>query len=184
MHMYTELMVKMYEIELPSGVDAKIENGTVTIKGKLGSTTKAVNMRLIRLSQESRKLRIEPTSNKKLGKSAELASQAFASELNQSVKGVQEGIERNMKVIYAHFPMSIEVKDKVLSIKNIFGEKTARTTEIVGDTKVEIKGQDVKIKGVDPYDVGQTIANIRAICHMRGYDTRVFQDGVYLVNEE
>jgi large subunit ribosomal protein L6 len=173
----------MHTIEIPSGVDVKVNDDQITIKGKLGSTSKRMNTRLMEVKVESGKINIKETENKKLIKKAVLAEQAFESELRSAMKGVQEGIERKMVVFFAHFPMVIEVKGKVVSIKNIFGERTPRTTEIVGDTKVDVKGQDVTIKGVDAYDVGQTVANIRKACYSIG-DTRVFQDGVYLAKSE
>ncbi len=49
---------------------------------------------------------------------------------------------------------------------------------------MEVKGQDVTVKGLDKYEVGQTVANIRRGCYARGYDTRVFQDGLYVAAEE
>ena len=64
-------------------------------------------------------------------------------------------------------------------------ERTRFTVPNFGaKNRKRVKGQDVTIKGVDKYDVGQTIANIRKGCYSRGYDTRVFQDGLYVVNEE
>ena len=173
----------MREIKIPTGVAVSITEDIVNIKGKLGASTKKFNKRLISLSSDNSSIKIEETKNKKLTKKAVLASQAFESELNSTVKGVQEGIETKMSILFAHFPMSIEIKGKAIFIKNIFGEKVPRETFIVGDTKVEVKGQSLTVKGVDAYDVGQTVANLRKICFPRGYDTRVFQDGIYKSKE-
>ncbi len=173
----------MQEIEIENGVTVSIEGERVQIKGKLGSTSKKFNSRLLSLSQEGKNIKINITQNKKLEKKAKLAEQAFSSELENSIKTVQEGIETKMTVLFAHFPMTIEVKGKAVFVKNIFGERVPRETTIVGDTKVEVKGQSVTVKGVDAYDVGQTVANLRKICFARGFDTRVFQDGIYKIKE-
>lgn len=170
-------------VEIPSGVQLSVSGDQVLIKGKLGSTSKKINSRLFSVKTEPGKITIETTKNKKLEKNAELAVLSFAAELASSMKTVQSGIEKKMVVFFSHFPMVIEVKGKAISIKNIFGERVPRVTEIVGETKVEVKGQEVTIKGVDAYDVGQTVANIRTACYSIG-DTRVFQDGVYLTHEE
>ncbi|MDE1851090.1 MAG: 50S ribosomal protein L6 [Candidatus Micrarchaeota archaeon] len=174
----------MYEIEIPSGTTVQFNEGEIAIKGKLGSTRKKFNVKLNTYKQEGSKITIGWTKNKKLVKKAELAATATSNEVRDAIKNVNEGIETNMKVLYAHFPMSLELKGRSLHLKNVFGEKVPRTADIVGDTKIEIKGQDVKVKGVDRYDVGQTIANIRKACKARGYDTRVFQDGIYISREE
>ena len=139
---------------------------------------------MLRIVIEAGKIKVEESANKKLMKRATYASKAFASELASTVDGVQNGITKKMVIFYAHFPMTIEIKGKAILIKNIFGEKTARATTIIGDTKVEVKGADVTVTGVDRYDVGQTVGNIRKACFARGNDTRVFQDGIYTTKEE
>lgn len=174
----------MYEIEIPSGVKVEVNGELVTIKGKLGSTTKKVSSKFASVKVNGNKISIEEVKNKALAKKSVLAAQSANTELKDAINGVEKGIERKMKVLYAHFPTSIEIKGKTIFLKNLFGEKVPREVAIVGDTKVEVKGQDVTIKGVDRYDVGQTIANIRKGCYARGYDTRVFQDGIYVVTEE
>lgn len=174
----------MYEIEIPSGVKVEISGDIVTIKGKLGSTTKRTSSKFTSMKIDGSKLKIETVKTKELAKKSALASQALASELKDSISGVEKGVEAKMKILYAHFPTSVEIKGKKMYLKNLFGEKVPREISIIGDTKVEVKGQDVTIKGVDKYDVGQTIANIRKGCYARGYDTRVFQDGLYVVTEE
>lgn len=174
----------MYELEIPSGVTLAVNGSDVTVKGKLGSTVKRTNAKFVSVSISGSKVTISEVKNKKLSKKSALAAKAFSSVLTDTIKGVQDGIEVKMKVLFAHFPTSIEVRDGAIYLKNLFGEKVPRKIEIVGSTKVEVKGQDVTIKGLDKYEVGQTIANIRRGCYARGYDTRVFQDGLYVAAEE
>ncbi len=174
----------MYEIEIPSAVTVTVNGDDVTVKGKLGSTVKKTNAKFVSVSVSGSKVTISGTTNKKLAKKSALAAQAFNSVLRDTIKGVQDGVEVKMKVLFAHFPTSIEVKPGHIYLKNLFGEKVPREVDIVGATKVEVKGQDVTIKGIDKYEVGQTVANIRRGCYARGYDTRVFQDGLYVANEE
>ncbi|MEM3781569.1 MAG: hypothetical protein QXT43_01225 [Candidatus Micrarchaeaceae archaeon] len=173
-------------IEIPSGISIEInqEARSIKITGKLGSTTKRLNSKLLNAKLEGSKLVIETTQNKRLEKKAVLAQHALASEIKRAVKGVQEGITRRMRVVFAHFPISFEIKDGVLYAKNVFGERLPRKAKIIGDTKVEIKGQDVFVKGVDPYDVNQTVSNLFALSFLKDKDERIFQDGIYLVREE
>jgi large subunit ribosomal protein L6 len=174
----------MYELEIPNGVKVDVAGDTVTIKGKLGSTTKKVSQKFVIVNANGNKLTISGAKSKAVAKKSALAAKAINTELSDAIYGVENGIEKKMKVLFAHFPTSLEVKGKKLYLKNLFGEKVPREVQIVGNTTIEVKGQDVTIKGVDKYDVGQTIANIRKGCYSRGYDTRVFQDGLYVVNEE
>jgi large subunit ribosomal protein L6 len=176
----------MYEIQLPKDVKAKIsEDGTlITISGKLGSTSKVINTMLLDAKLTGDKLVLEPCPNGKLAKKAALACNSLCFELKSAAEGVEKGVERKMKIIYAHFPVSVEIKGKDILVKNMFGERNPRVARIVGDTKVDVKGQDIHIKGVDEYDVGQTAANLRKLSLQRKKDSRVFQDGVYHVRED
>lgn len=177
-------MMLMYTIELPNGVSAEVREGSIAIKGKLGSVSKKVNSKLLKVEVQGNKITITESKNKKLARVSALASKALESEIKDTTNTIQTGIEKHMKVLFAHFPMSVEIKGNVIFLKNVFGEKVPRQAKIVGSTKVEVKGQDFTIKGIDRYETGQTVANIRKACYARGYDTRVFQDGVYVVTEE
>jgi len=174
----------MYELEIPSGVSVQVKDEGIAIKGKLGSTLKRVNQKYVTVKVQGNKITIDLIKQKDLAKRSGFAASALKTELSDSMVSVDKGIEVKMKVLFAHFPTSIEIKGKSMFLKNLFGEKVPREVRIVGDTKVEVKGQDVTVKGVDKYEVGQTIANIRKGCYARGYDTRVFQDGIYINTEE
>ena len=39
------------------------------------------------------------------------------------------------------------------------------------------------LSGIDKEKVGQTMANIEQATRVRGFDIRVFQDGIYLVEK-
>jgi large subunit ribosomal protein L6 len=176
----------MQEVKIPSGVKVTLsdDKSEVTIAGKLGSTKKEISKRLLSVSIAGDKITIQEVKNKKLGKKAALAAQALGSEFKRAMEGVEKGMEKKMRIVFAHFPMSIEIKGDSVLAKNVFGEKKPRVAKIVGGTKVEIKGQDVFVRGVDPYDVGQTAANIHKLSFARRKDSRVFQDGIYYLAEE
>ena len=65
-----------------------------------------------------------------------------------------------MKIVYSHFPMKVAVKGNVVITDNYLGEKAPRKAAIVGETKVVVKGKDIRIEGIDKEAVGQTAANI------------------------
>jgi large subunit ribosomal protein L6 len=50
----------------------------------------------------------------------------------------------------------------------------------VGDTKVQVQGEDLIVSGVSIRDVGQTAANLEQATTVRRKDQRVFLDGVYV----
>ncbi len=179
-------MVLMQEVEIPSGVKVSLsgDRDELTISGKLGSCTKRINTHLLQASIEGGKLMLREASGRKMAKKAGLAAQALGSEVKRSIYGVENGYERRMKVLFAHFPITVEVKGATVQAKNMFGEKKARVAKIVGNTEVEVKAQELTVRGVDPYDVGQTAANIHRLSFAKRKDSRVFQDGIYFESEE
>ncbi len=105
---------------------------------------------------------------------------SIMAHVKNAFKGAANNFVKQLQVVYAHFPVSIEAKGKEVIIKNFLGEKLPRKAVIVGDdTKVEIKGQDITVTGSDKYSVGQTANNLTTATHIRKKDRRVFQDGIY-----
>ena len=97
--------------------------------------------------------------------------------------GVVGGYSAKLKMLYSHFPISVEIKGKEILIKNFLGEKQPRRAKIMGQTKVESKGQEMSITGISKEEVGQTIANIKSATRIRKRDSRVFQDGFYVIEQ-
>ena len=84
-----------------------------------------------------------------------------------------------------HFPVKMSLSDNTFVISNFLGEKSPRHAKILGDVKVSIDGKDntVTVSGIDKEEVGQTAANIEQATKIKGYDPKVFQDGIYIVNK-
>jgi large subunit ribosomal protein L6 len=170
----------MESIELPANTQAEIKGKEVTIKGSLGSNSRRFNDALLKVTKESNKINIESVAHTlALSKKARMAEISFAKEIRNDVSGVNKHYELNMQVVFAHFPITVEVKDNTVLIKNLIGERAPRVASIAGSTKIEVKGQNIRIYGVSLDDVSQTAANMRKACKIRDKDGRVFQDGVY-----
>ena len=156
------------------------EDGSeITITGKLGSTTKQVNTSLMSAKLGADKLTLEDIANKKVAKKADACRAGARFRDKERMQGRLDGRREEDEDSLRALSRLRRDKGKEMLVKNMFGERNARIAKIVGDTKVEVKGQDVTIKGVDPYDVGQTAANIKRLSFVRKKDTRVFQDGIY-----
>jgi large subunit ribosomal protein L6 len=94
--------------------------------------------------------------------------------------GVTEGVIYKMKIVFAHFPPTVKVANDKLIIENFYGEKAARVAQILPGVKVEIKGDDVVLEGIEIEQVGQTAANIQRATRLRRKDPRKFHDGIYV----
>ncbi|MDE1856919.1 MAG: 50S ribosomal protein L6 [Candidatus Micrarchaeota archaeon] len=173
----------MTSVEVPSGVTIEIKDGTITVKGSAGANTRRFNDAMLKVSKEGANVNIEAVMGTPLARKAVKAEGALAKEIRNDIAGAQKPFEINMQTVSAHFPMALEVKGDTLIIKNVLGERAPRKAHIVGHTKVEAKGQAVRIHGPSHDDVSQTAANIRMACRVRRKDTRVFQDGIYYALE-
>ncbi|WP_321211676.1 50S ribosomal protein L6 [Methanothermobacter sp. DP] len=168
------------EIPIPEDVNVTID-GEVKVKGPKGELSRKFNHSEISMAVEDDKVVLEVKFPKKKDKAMIGTVKAH---INNMIRGVTEGFTYRMKIVYAHFPMSVKVAgDKVL-IENFLGERHPRTAKIVGDTKVQVKGDEVEVTGINKEHVGQTMANLEQATKIKGRDPRVFQDGIYLVSKE
>ncbi len=167
------------EVQVPEGVNVEIRGNVIETRGSLGTNSRAFNDALLDVQKKEGSIIISTVKDKTLARKAAKAAQSFKAELSNDIAGVNRYFEKNMRIVFAHFPINVEIKEDRIYINNIIGERVPRISKIVGSTKIEAKGQNVRVYGTSLDDVSQTSANIRQICKIRNKDSRVFQDGLY-----
>lgn len=167
------------EIPIPEGIEVTI-NHEVAVSGSKGDLKRTFKAKNIKISKEDDMIVLEAQFPKKRDK-AMLGT--IKSHLNNMIIGLTEGFTYKMKIVYAHFPMTVKAEKGKVTIENFLGERHPRTAKILGDTKVQIKGDEVVVSGINKEEVGQTMANIEQATKIKGRDPRVFQDGIYLVEK-
>lgn len=175
-----EAVVLREELPIPEGLDVTIDGG-ITIKGSKGQLSRKFNYSGITIKKEEGNVVIEANFPKKRDK-AMLGT--IKSHINNMIIGLTDGFTYNMKIVYAHFPMTVKAAGNKVTIENFLGERYPRTAKIVGSAKVQVKGDEVVVTGINKEDVGQTMANLEQATKIKGRDPRVFQDGIYLVSRE
>ena len=167
-------------IEIPDGIETEVEGFKVKVKGPKGSLEKDFFSPLfkkeIALKKEDSKVSITTESKRKKVKAM---VGTIESHINNMIKGVTKGYTVKLKIVYMHFPFTIKISGNEVSVNNFLGEKLARKTKIVGDCKVEVKGDEITVTGISKDDVGQTSANLEKVTWIRSRDRRVFQDGIF-----
>ena len=166
------------KMKIPDGVSMKIEGNAIVATGSKGSSSKNFNPKAVTVAINNGELEVK-TVTKKLTRKANAAVKAIEAHAKEMCKGVTSGFEKKLAVIYAHFPITVEVKGKNVSIKNFLGEKSNRVAGIVGATVVKADKQEITVSGNDKEAVGQTAANIVQATRITKRDRRVFQDGIY-----
>jgi large subunit ribosomal protein L6 len=170
------------EIDIPDMVTVKMDGNVIVVGGKLGTLQKDLTRLPISVDIKDKKLMIKPPGTRK----RDLAVKNTAKSIIQSmIKGVERGFTYKLKVVYAHFPISVKTKGKEIYVENYFGERAARVSHVVGETtKVNVVGEDVVVQGPSLEDVSQTAANIEFSTKLKGKDQRVFLDGLYIYSRE
>ncbi|GAD53129.1 LSU ribosomal protein L9e (L6p) [Halarchaeum acidiphilum MH1-52-1] len=168
------------ELEIPEDVDAEVDHLELTVEGPNGSVTRRLWYPDVRVSVEDDAVVVEADAedaktNSTVG--------TFESHITNMFHGVTEGWEYRMQVHYSHFPMQVTVEDDEVVIENFLGEKAPRRAQIRGDTDVQVDGEELTLSGSDKESVGQTAADIEQLTRVTDKDTRVFQDGVYIVEK-
>ncbi len=168
------------EIEIPDDVSAETDHLELTVEGPNGSVTRRLWYPDIDVSVADGAVVIA-SENEDAKTNATVGT--FESHVANMIHGVTDGWEYTMEVYYAHFPMQVTVEGDEVVIENFLGERAARRTPIRGDTDVQIDGETVTLSGSDKEAVGQTAADIEQLTKVTDKDTRVFQDGVYIVDK-
>jgi large subunit ribosomal protein L6 len=177
----TELVERV--VEIPEDVKVEIDNQKVRVTGPKGTLEEDLSHLPCTLELEKGRVRVKSSWPRK----ADIAmTGTAAARIRNMIKGVKSGFTFRMKVVHAHFPVTLKVidKERKLLIENFTGEKTPRIARIVGDSKVKASGDEIVIQGINLEHVSQTAANIEQSTKIKDKDQRVFLDGIYVFEKK
>lgn len=170
------------ELNIPEGFQVVVEGKKIIVSFNGKKLEKELKFTYdINIKVENGKLIASSSSDRRKVKA--MLGTIIAHARNM-IKGLRDGYTYRLKVVYTHFPISIKVEGDKVIITNFLGEKTPRIAKILGDTKVQVNGQDIIVSGSDKELVAQTAANIETATKISKKDRRVFQDGIYIVSRE
>lgn len=167
-------------VKLPSGVKAKLANNQITITGPKGELVRNVRFPSITLTIKDDEVVIASEASRK-----EILAMVGTLEahIKNMAKGVTQGFEYRMKVVYNHFPIQLKLQGSKLEIANFLGEKKARYARIEPGVTAKVGSDEVILTGINRELVGTSAANIEHATRIRNRDPRVFQDGIYIVEK-
>jgi len=179
------MVLKEYveEVEIPEGVEVEVKApARIKVKGRLGELEKDLTHMGVELELADGKIIVKFYGK---GRTAESMIGTAKSIVKNMMIGVSKGFTYKMKIISSHFPMNIKIKGGTVIIENFIGERWPRYAKIVGPgTKVEVRGEDLIVKGIDKQAVGQTAANIELATKIKEKDLRKFLDGIYVYEKK
>jgi len=170
-------------LEIPKDVSVSIKSRIVKVKGKRGIITRNFQHLPIDLHLENKgKLVVAELWFSERRQNACLRT--LITHIKNMVTGVTRGYLFKMRLVYSHFPITVNVenKGKDVEVRNYLGEKIVRKIHMTEDTvcvRSEVK-DEIIISGNDLDSVSQSAANIQQISRVKDKDIRKFLDGVYV----
>jgi large subunit ribosomal protein L6 len=168
-------------LEIPEGINVTMKKHMMKFQGPLGKTFKSFRKIPVDVEVNDGKVTLKAQGKRKKDYSILHTARSLIKNI---LEGLTVGYTIKMKVVYAHFPVTVKVQDKIILIENFQGERAPRIAKIVGKTKVMPKGEDVVLTGEVWTDITQTAANIELKTKVKNKDHRVFLDGIYIYEKK
>lgn len=168
------------EIELLEGVTIELSGSTLKVKGPKGEIERDFIHPKIKIISDANKITL---SSEKATKREKMVLGSFESHIKNMLIGVKELHTYKLKICSGHFPMNVSVSNNVLEIKNFLGEKIPRKVKLDPQVNIKIDGTSIVVDAPDKDKAGQVAANIEQTTRRPGFDKRIFQDGIYLIEK-
>jgi large subunit ribosomal protein L6 len=171
-------MTAVRKVTIPDGVKVQLDGTQLKVNGPKGQLVRNVRFPQVSVTCDGKEVTIATESTRK-----EITAMVGTLEAHTKnmIRGVTEGFEYRMKVVYSHFPIQLKLQGNRLEIANFLGEKKARYANIVEGVTAKVANDEVVLTGIDRELVGTSAANIEHATRIRNRDPRVFQDGIYMV---
>jgi large subunit ribosomal protein L6 len=171
-------MTTIRKVKIPAGVKVQLEGSQLRVTGPKGQISRNVRFPQVTITCDGDEVTISTESRRK--ETIAIVG-TFEAHTKNMCRGVSEGFEYRMKVVYAHFPIQLKLQGNRLEISNFLGEKKARSARIEAGVTAKVSNDEVVLTGIDRELVGTSAANIEHATHIRDRDPRVFQDGIYMI---
>ena len=142
-------------VAVPSGVDVQIADGTITVKGPLGTLTQAINP-LVTITREGAELKVVAVGE---AREANAMSGTFRALVSNMVTGVSKGFERKLNLVGVGY--RAQAQGTALNLSLGFSHPIVHQMP-AGVTVTTPTQTEILIKGADKQRVGQVAAEVRA----------------------
>jgi large subunit ribosomal protein L6 len=167
-------------ISVPQGVEVKIEDSMIVVKGPKAELRRIFPFKVIEIVAAGGNVEAKP---KNKTANARAMAGAFTSHLNNMIHGVQTPYVYTLKITFTHFPITVVVSGLELQVQNFLGEKKPRKVTLPQHVKVSVQGDIIKVESADLELAGKAATLIEQATRVTGRDRRVFQDGIYITQK-
>lgn len=163
------------DLTVPKGVDVHVGEGFFTVKGPKGELRRDFPS-YVKVTTNDGKVSFSVEGDRK----RTAIAGTLKSHLANMINGVMHGYEGKMKFVHSHFPMKISVEGRTLVVQNFLGERNTKRINCPEGVTIKVQKDEIVFTGVCKENVGQAMANIEQKTKIRGFDRRIFQDGIYI----
>lgn len=142
-------------ISLPAKTEASVANGTLTVKGPLGTLSRKVHS-LITITVQDGKITVTPGNNSKLARSL---WGTFAAHAKNMIAGVNKKFEKKLSLEGIGYRVEVSGKN----LKFIVGFSHPVLVPIPDGIEAVTEKNLITISGIDKEAVGQFAAYVRSI---------------------
>lgn len=168
------------KLEIPEGISVSKEESFLIVKGEKGDVKRKFDNPLVKIELKNNEIVL---SAKAAGKKEKSIVFTYRAHLKNMFKGVQETFVYKLKICSGHFPMNVSVSNDKLVIKNFLGEKVPRGLKLKQSVEVKVEGNIITVESPDKEIAGQVAADIEQRTRRPGFDKRIFQDGIYIIEK-
>jgi large subunit ribosomal protein L6 len=144
-------------IEIPAGVEAKLETGKITVKGPLGEISQVVNPKLT-IKKENNNIVVARPSDQKIYREMHGLTRNLIANM---VHGVSKGYEKTLEISGVGFKAQAQGTNLMLSLG--FSHPIVYPLPKGVKATVDAKQTLITLKSVDKQLVGQIAANLRSL---------------------
>ncbi len=170
-----------YEVPLTEGVTAEYNNGVLKVTGPKGTVEKKILARSMTVKIEDGKIILETQRATKRDKRM---INTYRAHIRNMIRGAKEGHIYKVIVASTHFPMTVNIQNNVLTIKNFVGEKKPRTMIIPENVKAKVSGNIIEIESASKEAAGNFAGSLEKLTKRPNFDNRIFQDGLYIIEKD
>ena len=170
--------VGLMPVDVPAGVDVKIEDRRVTAKGKLGELSLTL-VDEIDLAREDNKLIVSPKNETKRARALWGTSRSLLANI---VHGVDQGFTVVLEIIGVGYRAAIDGKELVLQLGYSHEIRYQMPDGIIITSE---RPTHIMVSGADRQMVGQVAAEIRAFRKPEPYKGKgIRYHGEYVIRKE
>lgn len=149
-------------ITIPAGVEVKVENGAIEVKGPKGSLKQVLHA-LVTVKVEGNEIKI--TVKDETVRSQRALWGLFGSLVRNMVKGVTEGFEKKLEINGVGMKYAVSGKKVILNV----GFSHPVEFDIPEGLEVKVEGNILTVSGIDKQAVGEVAAQLRRIKKVEPY---------------